>query len=77
MTGLDDADVQGLAVRLAQDLVERAIIGSVQRARRAVGGHAGVAGGGIDVTRAFGPGQGALDPARGRLRHRQRGAPLR
>ena len=51
--GLDDADVQGLAVRLAQDLVERAVVGGVQRARGAVGGHAGVAGGGVDVTWAF------------------------
>src|SRR5438270_918686 len=33
---LNDADVQGLAVRLAQDLVERAVVGSVQRSRGAV-----------------------------------------
>ena len=39
--GLDDADVQGLAVRLAHDLVERAVVGGGQRARGAVGGHAG------------------------------------
>ena len=55
--GLDDADVQGLAVRLAQDLVERAVVGGVQRARGAVGGHAGVAGGGVDVTWALRPGR--------------------
>ena len=61
--GLDDADVQRLAVRLAQDLVERAVVGGVQRARGAVGGHAGVAGGGVDVTRALRPGGGALRPA--------------
>ena len=61
--GLDDADVQGLAVRLALDLVERAVVGGVQRARGAVGGHAGGAGRGVDVTRALRPGRSTLRPA--------------
>ena len=51
--GLDDADVQGLAVGLAHYLVERAVVGGVQRACGAVGGHAGGAAGGVDVTRAL------------------------
>ena len=51
----NDANVQGLAVRLAQDLVERTVVGGVQRARGAVGGYAGVACSGIDVTWAFRP----------------------
>ena len=61
--GLNDADVQGLAVRLAQDLVERAVVRGVQRARGAVGGHAGVAGGSVDVTRTLRPDGGTWDPA--------------
>ena len=72
--GLDDADVQGLAVRLAQHLVERAVVGGVQRARGAVGGHAGVAGGGVDVAWAFRPGRSNVGSRPGLLRHRQRGA---
>ncbi len=72
--GLDDADVQGLAVRLAQDLVERAVVGGVQRARGAVGGHAGVAGGGVDVTGAFRPGWRNVSSRPGLCGHRQRGA---
>src|ERR1035437_2890200 len=60
--GLDDADVQGFAVRLAQDLVERAVVGGVQRARGAVGGHAGIAAGGVDVTWAFRPGRRNIGP---------------
>ena len=72
--GLNDADVHGLAVRLAQDLVERAVVGGVQRARGAVGGHAGVAGGGVDVTWALRPGRRNIGSRPGLLRHRQRGA---
>ena len=62
---LDDANVQGLAVRLAQDLVERTVVGGVQRARGAVGGHAGIAGSGIDVTGAFRPGRRNIRSRRG------------
>ena len=72
--GLDDANVQRLAVRLAQNLVERAVVGGVQRARGAVGGHAGVAGGGVDVTWALRPGRSNIGSRPGLLRHRQRGA---
>src|SRR5262245_19077653 len=61
--GLDDADVQGLAVRLAEDLVERSVVGGVQRARGAVGGYAGGAGGGVDVTWALRAGRSG-DPFR-------------
>jgi hypothetical protein len=43
--GLDDADVLEPAVRQALDLVERAVVGGVQRPRGAVGGHAGGAAG--------------------------------
>ena len=42
-SGLNDADVQGLAVRLAQHLIERAVVRGVQRARRAMSGNARVA----------------------------------
>ncbi len=73
--GLDDADVQGLAVRLAQDLVERAVVGGVQRARGAVGGHAGSAGGSVDVTGALRPGW--RRPGRRGNRQRQPGAQQR
>ena len=55
--GLDDADVQGLAVRLTHDLVERAIVGRIQRARGTVRGHAGITGSGVDVTGTFRSGQ--------------------
>ncbi len=72
--GLDDADVQGPAVRLAEDLVERAVVGSVQRARGAVRGHAGVAGGGVDVTRALGPGRRRVASRPGLGGHRPRDA---
>jgi len=65
--GLDDADVQGLAVRLAQDLVERAAVGGVQRARGAVGRHAGIAGGGVDVTWTLWPGRRNIGSAPARV----------
>ena len=64
--GLDDADVLGHAVRQAHDLVERAVVGGVQRPRGAVRGDARRAGGGVDVARA--PGSGRL--RRGRRRGR-------
>src|SRR6185369_12118728 len=72
--GLDDTNVQGLAIRLTQDLVERTVIGSVQRTRGTVGGHAGVAGSAIDVTRPVGPGHGSARPGTGLLRYCKRGA---
>ncbi len=54
---LHDADVARGEVGLAQHLVERAVVGCQQRARRAVRGHAGIAGGGIDVAGALRPGR--------------------
>ena len=76
--GLDNADVQGLAVGLAQHLVERAVVGGVERARGAVGGDAGGAGGGIDVAWALcGLGGAAFEPAPDLLRNRQRRHPSR
>ena len=58
--GLDDADVQGLAVRLAHNLVQRAVVGGIKRARGTVRGHTRGAGCGIDVTGAFRPGRGNI-----------------
>ena len=52
-----DSDIQGPAVRLALDLVERAIIGGGQRARGAVGCYAGRARLAVDVTRTLRPGR--------------------
>src|SRR5262249_18673603 len=66
--GLDDADVEGRAVRLAQDLVERAVVGGVQRARGAVRRHAGSVCGGGDIARALRPRRRATT-----LRHRRPG----
>ncbi len=71
--GLNDADFQGLAVRLAHDLVERAVVRGRQRARRAVGGHARGAGSGVDVTRTFLPGRNiASNPGNQQRGYRQR-----
>ena len=50
---LHDANVQALAVRLPHYLIERAVVLGVKRARGAVGGHAGVARGSVDVTGAL------------------------
>jgi hypothetical protein len=47
-----DTDVPDRVVREPPDLVERAMIGGVQRAGGAVGGDAGSSAGGVDVTRA-------------------------
>ena len=52
---LDDSNIQSFAVRLTHDLVERAVVGSIHRARRAVGRDTGRAAGGIDIARAFRP----------------------
>ncbi len=71
---LDQADGQGLAVRLAQDLVERAVVRGVQRARGAMGGHARRAGVGIDVTGALRPGRRNGPSRSGLLGHHRRGA---
>ena len=73
----DNADVHRLAIRLAQHLVERAVVGGVQRARGAVGGHAGVAGGGVDVTWAFRPWRRNIGARSGLCCHRQRSASQR
>ena len=56
--GLNDADVESLPVRLAEDLVERSVIRGVESAGGAVGGSARGAGRSIDVA-------GALRPRRG------------
>ena len=60
--GLDDPDVQGLAVRLPQHPVEGAVVRGVQRARSAVSGHAGIAGGGVEVAGPSGLCGGTLRP---------------
>ena len=75
--GLDDADVQGLAVRLAQDLVERADVGGVQRSRGAVGGDTGSAGGSVDVAWPRRPGRRSRGSRPGLSGHRPRGASQR
>ena len=49
----DDADVQRSPVGLAHHLVQGAFIGGIQGAGGTVGGHAGSAAGGIDVTGTF------------------------
>ena len=67
--GLDDADVLDRVVRQAPDLVERAVVGGVQRPRGAVRGHAGRAGGGVDVTRALRSGRLRRGRRRGRGEH--------
>lgn len=54
-TGLDHADIQGLAVGLTHDLVERAVIRGVQRPRGTVSGHAWTAVSRIDIARTFRP----------------------
>ena len=51
--GLDHADVEGLVVRGAHDLVERAVVGGVQGAGGGMGRHAGGAAALIDVARAL------------------------
>src|ERR1039458_1518003 len=56
--GLHNTNVERLAVGLTQHLVKRAIVGRIHRAGAAVGGHAWVAGGSVDVTRAHGTGRG-------------------
>ena len=48
--GREQPDVGGGAVRGALDLVQRPVVGGVERAHGAVGGHARRAGGGVDVT---------------------------
>ena len=72
--GLDDVDVEGLAVGLAQHLIERPAVDRVQRPRGAVGGHAGVTGGGVNVAWALRPGRRNIGSRAGLLRYRKRGA---
>ncbi len=55
--GLNHADVESLAVRLAQNLIERTIVSRIESARGAVRRGARRASGGIEVTRAFGSGR--------------------
>ena len=55
--GLDCADVQGLTIRVTLYLVERTIVGGVQRARGAVGGYTGRTRSSVDIAGALRPGR--------------------
>jgi hypothetical protein len=71
---LDNTNVQSLAVRLAQNLVQGAVIGRIQRARSAMCGGTGVTGRSVDVAGALRPGRRYTTSRGSLLRHRQGGA---